>query len=178
MYPVELAGPRLTLREMRVEDAPALLAVINDPRVFAHLLDAELAAEEVLVRQIEEARQRLREQGPRSSFNLTLVVGGAVVGNGNLAVHSAVHRRAEIGYLLHPDWWGQGLATEAARLLIGFGFGTLDLHRIEATTGPENRASARVLEKAGMRYEGRLRENVFVRGKWRDSLSYAVLATD
>jgi RimJ/RimL family protein N-acetyltransferase len=178
MFPVELTGPRLTLREMRVADAPALTALINHPKVFRMLLDSEPATEEIFVRRIGELRKQAQEQDPRLFFNLTFTVDGAIVGNGGLNVHSMTHRRAEIGYAVHHDWWGRGVATEAARLLIEFGFRTLGMHRIEATTRPDNAASGRVLEKAGLRYEGRIRENVLLRGVWRDSLSYGVLETD
>ena len=92
------------------------------------------------------------------------------------AVHA--HGDADIRYVLHRDYWGRGRAAEAAGLLLQLGFGQLGLSRIWATCDVENRASARVLEKIGMQREGRLRRNLLIRGRWRDSYLYAILADD
>ena len=63
-------------------------------------------------------------------------------------------------------------------MLLRFGFGELQLRRISATCHPNNRASSRVLEKAGLLLEGRLRSHMLVRGEWRDSLLYAVVSDE
>ena len=84
----------------------------------------------------------------------------------------------EIWYLVEPGSWGKGIASEAAKLLLDYGFGELGLHRIWATCLPENPASARVLEKAGMRAEGFLVKNVKIHGAWRSSFLYALLAEE
>ena len=69
----------------------------------------------------------------------------------------------------------QGVATEAARLLLGFGFAVLGRRRIEATCDPDNVASRRVLEKLGMQFEGRLRDDLPMRDGWRDSLLFSIV---
>jgi RimJ/RimL family protein N-acetyltransferase len=84
----------------------------------------------------------------------------------------------EIWYLVAPESWGKGVATEAAGHLLDFGFGELGLHRIWATCLPENPASARVLEKAGMRKEGFLVKNLKIHGVWKSSFLYAMLAEE
>jgi ribosomal-protein-alanine N-acetyltransferase len=89
---------------------------------------------------------------------------------------SSVHARGELGYVFDRDVWSRGYATEAGRLLLRFGFESLRLRRIAAACRPENVASARVLEKIGMRYEGTLRSHMFLRGTWRDSLLYAAIS--
>ena len=81
----------------------------------------------------------------------------------------------EVGYGLRVDRWGQGLTTEAVRLVIGFGFEQLGLHRIVALCDPDNVGSRRVMEKVGMQPEGRLRQDMRSQGRWRDSLAYAIL---
>jgi len=68
--------------------------------------------------------------------------------------------------------------TETVKRVIDFGFSELGLHRIYATLAPENVASARVLEKAGMRREGHLRKHRYIKGEWRDSLLYAILESE
>jgi [ribosomal protein S5]-alanine N-acetyltransferase len=84
----------------------------------------------------------------------------------------------ELWYLVRPESWGRGIATEAVRLLLQFGFATLDLHRLWATCLPENPPSARVLEKVGMRQEGFLVRNLRIHGEWRSSFLYAILADE
>ena len=74
--------------------------------------------------------------------------------------------------------WSQGYATGAAQLLVRFAFDHLEVNRLTATCHPDNHASARVLEKAGLHYEGRFPDDVLVRGEWRDSLIYAVDSPD
>jgi len=81
----------------------------------------------------------------------------------------------EIWYLLRPDFWGRGITTEAARMLLRIGFAEMKLHRIFAMCLPENPASARVLEKIGMRKEGCQRKSLRIHGEWRDCSVYAIL---
>jgi ribosomal-protein-alanine N-acetyltransferase len=84
----------------------------------------------------------------------------------------------EIWYLVNPESCGRGVATEATKQLLDFGFGELRLHRIWATCLPGNPASARVLEKVGMRREGFLIKNLKIHGVWKSSFLYAILAEE
>jgi len=84
----------------------------------------------------------------------------------------------EIWYLVEPESWGKGIATETVKHLLDFGFGQLGLHRIWATCLPENPASARVLEKVGMRREGFLVGNLKIQGVWKSCFLYAMLADE
>lgn len=85
------------------------------------------------------------------------------------------HQRAQLGYWVGVPFWGRGIATEAVTGILAFGFGTLDLHRIEATHLIRNPASGRVMQKAGMRYEGTLRDRYIKGGRFEDVALYAVL---
>jgi RimJ/RimL family protein N-acetyltransferase len=88
---------------------------------------------------------------------------------------SREHGLGEIGFVLHPDHHGRGYAAEAARPLLEFGFAEVGLHRIIARLEARNAASARVLEKLGMRREALLIENERVKGEWQSELDYAML---
>ncbi|MBA3726118.1 MAG: GNAT family N-acetyltransferase [Armatimonadetes bacterium] len=88
------------------------------------------------------------------------------------------HRRAEIGYILHPEHWGMGLATEAAARLIQHGFEDLGLNRIYARADTRNPASRRVMEKAGMTCEGTLREDLVVRNVPRSFFICSILRSE
>lgn len=114
---------------------------------------------------------------PRANFELAVSwrENGKLIGGCGLTVQSPPHRVGEIGYCLRPDFWSRGCITEAAGALLALGFEQLQLHRIQANCDPENAASRRVLEKLGMQLEGRLRQNLQLRGQWRDSLQWSIL---
>lgn len=126
----------------------------------------------------EAVKAMERDWGRHFALAIVERSGGRLIGACTLRVESERHRRGVIGYVLHPRWWRQGYGTEAARLLCGFGFEILRLHRIEATCDPRNWASAKVLQKCGMRWEGRLREHMRARRGWRDSDVYGVLVAE
>jgi RimJ/RimL family protein N-acetyltransferase len=86
--------------------------------------------------------------------------------------------QGEIWYLVRPDHWGRGIATEAARQVLDIGFSKMSLHRMFATCLPENPASARVLERLAMRKEGYQVKNLKIHGIWHDSVLYAILGEE
>jgi len=110
----------------------------------------------------------------RSVF--AVILDGEVVGSAHLKLNGP--NTAEIAFGVHPRLWGHGIATAAARELLRLGFGERGLHRIFGTCDPRNLASAAVLQKIGMRYEGRMRGTIYIRDGWRDSDLYAKLADD
>ncbi|HET9589619.1 MAG TPA: GNAT family protein, partial [Anaerolineales bacterium] len=79
---------------------------------------------------------------------------------------------------LDPEYWTRGYATEAAHAIVDFGFSQLGLHRVWSWCVADNLGSAHVLEKLGMRLEGRLRENEYYKDRWWDTLMYAILADE
>jgi [ribosomal protein S5]-alanine N-acetyltransferase len=113
------------------------------------------------------------QQEPQVRFAYAVVVDEQLVGNAELNLRG--DRQGEISYLIHPRHWGRGIATETARELLTLGFEERGLHRIFATCDPRNVASGRVLQKIGMRHEGRMRETMLIRDGWRDSDLYAIL---
>ncbi|MFS0690958.1 GNAT family N-acetyltransferase [Sporosarcina sp. 179-K 8C2 HS] len=114
---------------------------------------------------------------PRSRFVFAVIVkeSGEMVGAGEINIRDFSNRVGEIAYIVNPQYWGKGYATEVAKLLIAYGFNEFSLHRIFATCDPRNIGSSRVLEKIGMIKEGRMRENLLLRDGWRDSLLYSIL---
>jgi len=177
MYPVRIDGRRVVLREVQPDDAPAIFAYARDPQVTTHMDWAphpDLATTHAYVESVIVAAT----SADRSSYELAVTLDGELVGMGRISVQDAEHRRGDIGYVLHRDRWRLGLGSEIAAALVGFGFTGLGLHRVWATCNPDNIASRRVLEKTGMVYEGRMRDHMLVRGRFRDSLLFAVLATD
>jgi [ribosomal protein S5]-alanine N-acetyltransferase len=178
MFPVRLELERLVLREWQETDWLAAHEYARDPEVVKYETWGPNSVEQTrdfVRRSIEASRSE-----PRTVFELAVTerANGALIGGCGIRVRDSIHREGDLGYTLGAGWWGRGLGTETARALVRFGFDRLGLHRIWATCHVENRASARVLEKAGMRLEGTLRKHRLQRGEWRDSFLYAVLETD
>lgn len=114
---------------------------------------------------------------PRDRFAYAIIEtkSAKLIGTGELIIKSLTNREGEIGYVIHPDYWGKGYATEAAQLLLKLGFTVLNLHRIFATCDPRNQASEKVLSKLSMTFEGRIRESILLKDGWRDSLLFSML---
>ncbi|MFP8941685.1 GNAT family N-acetyltransferase [Streptomyces fenghuangensis] len=104
--------------------------------------------------------------------------GPELTGFARLAMDPHQPQAATIGFALNRAYWGQGYGTETVRALMGLAFDRLGLHRLWAARSPANEASHRTLVRAGMTEEGRIRGHVHVRGSWRDSITYSVLAEE
>jgi RimJ/RimL family protein N-acetyltransferase len=102
---------------------------------------------------------------------------GELIGNVNVVVDPD-NRQGEIGFIFDPAHQGHGYATEAARALLDDAFERYGLHRVYGRLEPRNAASARVLEKLGMRREAHLIENEWVKGEWQSEAVYALLARE
>jgi RimJ/RimL family protein N-acetyltransferase len=98
-----------------------------------------------------------------------------LVGDFVLILRSVEHRRGEVGYVLHPDFAGRGLATEGARVMLDIAFEKLGLRRVIGRIDARNQASARVLTKLGLRHEAHLVQNELFKGEWTDEDDFAIL---
>ncbi len=156
-YP-ELQTARLVLRSLRMEDADFLFKEWSDPLV------TELMSDEEPLRTREQAEEFLRSlQTPEKIpalqwWGIELKAEGRLIGTCGYFRWNQQHHRAEIGYDLYPEVWGQGLMPEALQVLVRYGFAGMNLNRIEALTHIENQRSQRVLSKLGFQREGLVRE--------------------
>jgi [ribosomal protein S5]-alanine N-acetyltransferase len=167
---------RLLLREFEPADWRAVYQWCADPEVMRFMLAGGTWTEEQSRAYVQQAMACVEEQ-PRMTYAFAIVLrtDGRVIGGCRLSVVSSEPREAVIGFGFARQYWGQGYATETVRALLLFGFGELKLHRIFAEVVSANRASARVLEKVGMRQEGCFRERYLLEGAWWDDLHYAIL---
>ena len=106
---------------------------------------------------------------------ITLKQSGKMIGTVGFTKIDAPHNCAEIGYVLNPEYHGEGLGYEAAERIVDFGFERLDLHRIEAKFMKGNAPSVRVMEKLGMIFEGYRRDGMLVKGEYRTIGTCAIL---
>src|SRR2546421_4577020 len=158
-----LQTPRLVLRALDPGDADDIFAYAADPEVARYTLWRAHAS-------IEESRQFIvwLTSGSVACWALVYPDTSRVIGTSVLRSYQAQHQRAEIAFNLAKALWGQGYATEAARAVIRAGFMHYGLNRIEGTCMLGNVASARVMEKVGMRFEGILRQYVYVKDAFHD----------
>ena len=171
-----LITPRLTLRPLDPADWPAIHAFTSDAEVQRYISGAPLSEQDTRDL-IEMLRDWERERPPRARpFVFVHTARNELIGFGGLYWAGDQKRwQAELGYTLHRAWWGQGYASEAGAALLRLGFTNLRLHRVFAECHPDNTASARVMQRLGMTYEGRQREVEWSGGGWWDMLHYAIL---
>jgi RimJ/RimL family protein N-acetyltransferase len=124
-----------------------------------------------IARCIEQAS---RDPVLRHDFAIELRGRDRVIGGCSIKRGAAGDRHASLGYAIHPDYQGEGFATEAALGLIGFGFGALGLDRIVAQCDTRNGASYRVMEKAGMTRVGTHLNHREIKGQLAHSFEYGI----
>jgi O-6-methylguanine DNA methyltransferase len=164
-----LRTARLTLRPWRESDAEAVYAYASEPETTRFMIfDTHTS--------IEAARQFVESAPTSDHHGYAVTIGDDDIPMGGCGIRPRLdQRKGEIGYILHKEIWGQGFATELARELVRYGFEDLKLGRIYARTDERNVGSIRVLEKAGMIYEGILREDMVLRGEACNHLMFSVL---
>jgi RimJ/RimL family protein N-acetyltransferase len=173
-YPLETA--RLVLRPFGPGDLEELFAFHSLPEV-ARFLYWE-ARDREQVRGVLDAKLRqtvLEEEGQGLALAVVLREVGVVVGEVSLLWLSRRHRQGEVGFVFHPRYQGRGLATEAAEVALRLGFEGLGLHRVIGRCDALNVASARLMERLGMRREAHFVHNEVFKGSWGDELVYAML---
>ena len=172
---MELTTSRLHLREFVFDDWPAVLAYQQDPRYLHYYAWMERTPEEVQA--FVQMFLDFQAAKPRTKYQLTVTLKetGQLIANCGLRLKVANALEADIGYEFSADHWGKGYATEAAQAMVNLGFTKFGLHRISADLVADNVGSARVLEKVGMKLEGRLRDAEYFKGRYWDTLLYAIL---
>ena len=170
---------RLVLRPFEAGDLDALADLQGRAEVARYLYwepRTRRQAKAALKRKVE--CRRIEREGDILNLAVTLREGGPVIGDVLLTYLSAVHQQAELGYVFHPDWHGQGYATEAAGAMVDAAFGRLGVHRVCAHLDARNLRSAALLERLGLRREAHLRQNEWVKGEWTDDVTYGLLAEE
>jgi RimJ/RimL family protein N-acetyltransferase len=171
-----LETDRLTLRPFVEADLEAMHAIRSDPDVARYLYREPFQT-------LDETRgfleQRMATPGWEREgdwLSVAAVERESGLTVGDLALHwvSARDQTAEVGFVFDPRHQGKGFATEAARALVDWAF-SAGFHRVIGRTEARNAASARVLEKLGMRLEAHFVENEWVKGEWQSELVFAIL---
>lgn len=165
---------RLVLRPVTFDDVPDIHRYCSDPDVARYTAwqpHGSLLETQAYVGAVQDQYNR-DEPSPWGVEHRELRV---LIGTCGFVGRAPEHRRAELGYTLARMYWGQGYMTEAVSAVIAYAFANQDVNRIEAICDAENFASARVLEKSGMTFEGILRDYLLVKGRYRNVRMYATL---
>jgi RimJ/RimL family protein N-acetyltransferase len=167
--------PTCVVRPWARGDEPSLVRHANNRNVWINLRDSFPYPYTMndASRWIDVASTKLHH------LAFAITVGEFAVGGVGLSPRDDINRRsAEIGYWLGEAYWGRGITTEAVRVITGYGFDALEMNRIFAEVFAWNRASMRVLEKAGYTAEGRMRKHAIKDGQVIDQILFAVTRPD
>ena len=173
----ELETPRLLLRRMKVCDSADMYDYARRPEVTQYLLWRPHTDVDYTRRYLEYLGGRYRI-GAHYEWAVICKENDRMIGTCGFARVDTANNCAELGYVLHPDYHGKGIMTEACLRVLQFGFQVLGLNRIEARYMLGNDASRRVMDRIGMLFEGVRRSGMLVKGSYRDIATCAILAKD
>ncbi len=172
--PPTLTAERVTLRPLTLEDADALFDIFSRPEVMRYWSSPPYTSRDQAIKLVEAVQsgydaQDFLQLGTELSHTRILI------GTCTMYAFQQQCARAEIGYALHPDYWGKGLMQEALRAVIAHAFGPTNLLRLEADIEPNNHGSAKVLTSLGFEKEGYFRSRWIVDGVVSDSEMYGLV---
>lgn len=173
----ELVTPRLLLRRMKKTDYHDMYDYASREDVTAYLTWYPHPNAAYTLRYLSYIATRYRA-GEFFDWAIIWRENRKMIGTCGFTAFHYDHNSAEIGYVVHPDYWGQGIAAEAVCAVMREGFYTLNLHRIEAKFMEENERSRRVMEKSGMRFEGFQRDAMFIKDRYVTVGTCAILAPE
>lgn len=174
MFP-ELETTRLRLREITTDDKQSIFECFSNEQVVRYYGQetlVDIAQAQSLVDFF--AKSYTEKRGMRWGIERKETQG--LIGTVGFNLWSPKHKRAELGYELHPDYWRKGYTSEAIARVIQYGFQELQLTRIGAIVFMDNKASIELLTKIGFQQEGILRNYMHQNGKAHDTFVYSLLS--
>ena len=168
---------RLLLRPITMKDAPDIFAYASDPEVTKYVrfvTHKNIKDTHAFIRRVQASYKK----GITPLWGMQLKTTGRMVGSLGFLQWPNPDQRAELGYVINRDYWGQGLVTEAASAVCRFAFKEMNVNRIEAGTIVGHIASQRVLEKCGFKLEGVLRQRELIKGRFPDVTMYSLLRSE
>lgn len=169
-----LETDRLLLREIHLRDAPHMYSYFSKGEVIKYYNLESFTSEKQAEDLIYRFHQRYSER-KQIRWAITLRENDQLIGTCGFHAIEEKHYKAEIGYELHPSFWGKGIMTEVIEAVIHYGFDHMLLNRIEAFYDPRNGSSGRVLEKNGFVFEGILKKRYLKKGEFVDAAIAAIL---
>ena len=172
--PRELETHRLKLRRPDKHDFDGMFDILSDSQALKYWSDGAIEdAEKALKKHQQDLKSD--KNGDSIAWVICLKSNNQTIGRCVFFQLDKSNQRAEIGYILNRQYWRQGLMREALDAVFQFGFGPMQLHRIEADVDPDNEASLALLESMGFNREGYFPERWFIGGKRFDSVMLGLL---
>lgn len=172
-FPV-IETKRLILRRIILEDLDAYFTLRTNVNAMKHICQKIPTREETQTKILRINEMINMNDG--MAWAICMKTDNLMIGTASFHKVIKEHYRAEIGYMLHPDFWQQGIITEALESIIHYGFNAMNLHSIEAQIDPANIGSAQVLKKFKFVKEGYFKENYFFEGKFLDTAVYSLIS--
>jgi len=172
-----IVGQRVTLRPITADDFEDIHAYMGRDDVASYLLEDAYSIEESRSSQTHYTTL-VRFAGDGDLILLAMEHQGTVIGHLDFTAASMLDGSVEIGWRMHPDHHGKGLAAEAASLLLDLAFATIGARRAVAHLDPRNTSSAKLCERLGMRREAHHVLDMWFKGGWADTYTYAILAAE
>ena len=168
-FPV-LETERLILRKISMDDAEDMFHLRTNEDAMKYINKPKLTS-------IDDAKEIIKKMNDpdRIQWGITLKTSDIIIGTIGYHRIEKEHYRAEIGYMLHPQYWNTGLMSEAITKVINYGFDEMKLHSIEAIINPGNTISRKILKKFNFIKEAYFKENFFFEGKFYDSEVYSLV---
>src|SRR5262245_25670350 len=177
--PPALETPRLILRPISEADAECIFRYASNPNVTRYtLFETHRDLGDALTFVREFAMKHYADGLPGPFGICWKEQPTEVLGTLGCFWATQVNKTMELGFAIAEEFWGRGIVAEASQAVISHVFANYDVVRLQAHCMAENSASARVMEKLGMTFEGRLRQGVLRRGRSWDMLIYSVLRTE
>lgn len=172
-FPV-LTTPRLTLREIRLSDAPQIFAMRSSGRVNQFISRPDM--------QQPEAAESLAERTIQAFNNKQAIGWAGILRNNNHIIGTcgfnsidSMNLHAEIGGEMATEFWGKHIAIEAVKAILHFGLHTINLHTIEAKVSPQNRSAIYVMEQLGFEKEAHYKDRIYYNGSFSDMAVYTLI---
>jgi RimJ/RimL family protein N-acetyltransferase len=177
MKPV-LRTKRLILRRFAMSDAKDVQRLAGHRLIYATTANIPHPYPDGAAEEWISQHEELIRKAQSFPFAITLKDSGALIGCIALFGVLATHKKAEIGYWIGVDYWGQGYCSEAAQAIAKFGFSVLKLNKIVGRFKVGNTASGRILKKIGMKKVGVFKQDFFRDGRFQDTAFYEVLRSE
>ncbi len=168
---------RLILRTLQAGDAKELFEYAKKPNVTRYLTWEPHNSISDTLEYIKMVSDKIKND-QAGEWGIQLKETGEIIGSIGFVLYEQNGSCGELGYVIDDKYWGQGIMTEAIRRVIQFAFENMGLQRVEAVHYPENPASGKAMQKAGMLYEGLLRSKTFAKDKYWDLKMYAITRND
>ncbi len=173
----ELETKRLVLRRFSIADATAHYELRSNEEAMEFMDRPPCESKEAALKDIKETHQNFRDK-KGIWWVLADKRNNKFIGYVGFKDINQKDKSAEIGYVLHPDYWASGWMTEAIAAVLNFMFEELNLHRVVGNINPKNEASRGILKKIGFQKEAYFRQDYYFNGEFLDSEIYGLLADE